>query len=166
MNELFLGAILVVAIILIAVLAWFMSKPDSDPATSSGAGGSTTSGWRSKFAPQRRSSGGRVAGRRGYQPAEWMLDSSTDLNDTRAGVYASSGDPYDRLAAAALAEDLDAVQGMRLFSDDQLPAEPITDDQFRYTGQYQVSSNDPWLSSPMHKRTYGESNIGSSIFSS
>lgn len=75
-----------------------------------------------------------------------------------------ASEAYDSLAREALAEDLDAMSGSHRFGQKQLPAPPITDDQFRYTGDFEVKRGDPLLSSPMTKTDIGISNRGAGLF--
>jgi hypothetical protein len=77
----------------------------------------------------------------------------------------AGGEAYDRLAAESLAEDLDAMAGQHRFGERELPAPPITDDMFRYTGDFNIRRGDPLLSSPMIKADIGISNRGIGLWS-
>lgn len=79
---------------------------------------------------------------------------ASDIN-----VPAAEG-AYEEFAREALAEDIDAMSGRNLFGERQLPAPPITDDMFRYTGDFEVKRDDPLLSSAMTKTDIGFSNRG------
>lgn len=81
-------------------------------------------------------------------------------------LNAPGADAYNAFAAEALAEDLDSMSGRHRFSENQLPAPPITDDQFRYTGDFEVKRGDPLLSSAMTKTDIGFSNRGAGLWSS
>ncbi|MFA5091763.1 MAG: hypothetical protein WC483_04215 [Candidatus Paceibacterota bacterium] len=83
--------------------------------------------------------------------------SVTDLNVPGA-------DAYEDFAADALGEDIDAMSGRNLYGERQLPAPPLSADQFRYFGDFEVKRGDPLLSSPMTRTDIGFSNRGTSIF--
>jgi hypothetical protein len=83
---------------------------------------------------------------------------SSDLNVPASGAY-------DSLANDALQEDLDAMSGRHLFGERQLPAAPITDDQFRYTGDFEIKQGDPLLNSALVKTDIGISNRGIGLWS-
>lgn len=82
----------------------------------------------------------------------------TDLNVPGA-------DAYEDFASDALGEDIDAMSGRNLYGERQLPSSPLTDDQFRYVGDFEVKRGDPLLSSALTKTDIGFSNRGSSLFS-
>lgn len=83
---------------------------------------------------------------------------SSDLNAPAVGAYES-------FATDALSEDIDAMSGRHLFGERPLPAPPVTDDQFRYTGDFEIKRGDPLLSSPMTKTHIGFSNRGVGLWS-
>jgi hypothetical protein len=84
---------------------------------------------------------------------------------TVGDINAPGSEAYGQFANEALAEDLDAMAGRNRFGESQLPGPPLTDDQFRYTGDYEIKKNDPLLSSPMTKTNTGISNRGIGIWS-
>jgi len=86
------------------------------------------------------------------------------------GAGAPGAPAYENFAKEALQEDLDAMAGQHRFGDTQLPAAPLTDDQFRYTGDFGAASGraagvrDPLLASPLVKTDIGFSNRGVGIW--
>jgi len=78
---------------------------------------------------------------------------STDLNST-----------MNNLEKRALEEEFAAMTGNRMFAQHELPREPMTDDMFRYVGDYGKTKDDPLLNSPMVKTDIGNSNRGASIW--
>jgi hypothetical protein len=93
------------------------------------------------------------------------LFSSSGMTPTyQSDLNVPAAEAYDSLAKEALAEDLDAMSGSHRFGNKQLPAPPITDDMFRYTGDFEIKRGDPLLSSPMTKTDIGISNRGAGLW--
>ena len=79
-------------------------------------------------------------------------------------INAPGADAYNAFAAEALAEDLDVMAGQHRFGERPLPAPPITDDMFRYTGNFEIKQGDPYLATPLTKKDIGFSNRGVGLF--
>lgn len=74
---------------------------------------------------------------------------------------------YQRLATEVFQEDLETITNRRMFEETKRPLpEPLAWDQFRWTGNYNPSDADPYLASPMYRKSLNiGANDGQSLWS-
>jgi len=94
----------------------------------------------------------------------YVFDAAASTPLPMTDIHAPGAEAYAGLAAEAMMEDLDAMAGRHRFGDSVLPAAPLTDDLFRYTGHYDIQRGDPLLSSPLVKTDIGISNRGVNVW--
>jgi len=77
----------------------------------------------------------------------------------RRTIYSTDGNApgsqaYDEMANDVYEEDLEAITNRKLGIESKVPMpEPLTDDPFRYVGDFEIKKDDPYLSNPMTRVT-------------
>jgi hypothetical protein len=148
-------ALVVVVLVVIVGVVWKMKK-DSASGFGKRRSGAIERRWRvedlsralvknrSRMAPNDSTVGDLTAGQEIAQPIIQAREGAQSDN------LLPGSQAYEEAQAAVFEEDLNTTLNRNAFGDSKKPIpEPLAYDQFRYSGDYELKANDPFLSSPM-----------------